>query len=707
MNYFSAFVARSRTAVVVLAALLFVSVPVARAFNTLQDTEAQEAATAAAIARMQADITEIASDKYEGRGPGTKGIDMAADYIAARFTELGLKVDSYDGTPFQHFDLPAGATLGETNHAVILGPGDAKIDLELNNSFTPLALGGSAEFDMPLVFAGYGITAPDLNYDDYEGMDVRGKAVILLQGEPQSDAEEGPFTGRRNTINAQDSRKISNAYQHGAEAVVLVASGESVQTTVDRLTRLHDRALERITEANEAFQSLENPTLEQIQEYQEQMESLTERAVRSAERMVGADDPLVPFSTRRRGRGGDEEGRNLPVISIKRSVADALFTATGKPSLEASETKINETLKPNSFAIEEAKVSGEVTVNREIYDVKNVVGVLPATEEGPLADETVVVGAHYDHLGYGGRGSLAGASSEIHNGADDNGSGTTGVLELARRFSQMETRRRRMVFILFSAEERGLIGSAYYTENPLFPLENTVTMLNLDMIGRLRDNKLTIRGTGTAAEFDEIFDALNEVHGFDVNKDPNGQGPSDHASFYRAGMPVIDFFTNTHDDYHRPTDDPDTVNLQGMARIVDMAEDFVADVVNGDKGLTFTSSETQNAAAQNASATNPTTASDSATTSDERPWFGAIPSFGGQVEGVRITGASKGSPAEKAGLKAGDVVVELGGNRIGTLEDLDGALRKFKIGDKVRVVAMRGEERLVLEVELDVRPDDG
>lgn len=693
--------------------------------GTRQDS-ASQSANAAAAERMLTDISEIASDKYEGRGPGTKGIDMAADYIAKRFAELGLKVDSYDGSPFQHFELPAGATLGETNEATLSGPGDAELALELGENFTPLSVGGSARFDMPLVFVGYGITAPDLEYDDYDGMDVRGKAVIILQGQPQTDNEEGPFSDRRPTEFAQDSTKISNAYQHGAEAVILVMDAEAIRSTKQRFARSQERALGQVTEANEEFQALENPTVEQIQAYRDEITLLTERAVQAAERTAAQDDPLVPFSSRRRGRGGEEESRNVPVMSIKRSVADKLLEAAGKPDLAASEAKISETLEPSSFEIADTKISGEVTVNREIYNVKNVVGVLPATVDGPLADQTIIIGAHYDHLGYGGRGSLAGSSSEIHNGADDNGSGTTGVMELARRFSQMKDRERRLVFILFTCEERGLIGSAYHANNPLFPLEDTVFMLNLDMIGRLRDNKLTARGTGTAAELDEIIDNLNEKHGFEMNKDPAGQGPSDHASFYRKDKPVIDFFTNTHDDYHRPTDDPDTVNVEGMARIVAISEDLILDIMAREEPLTFTSDAPAggrggrgnagrggagrggrgNAGRGGRGNGDGTQTDDNVTTSDSRPWFGAIPSFGGQVEGVQLNGTSKGSPAEKAGLKEGDIIVELGGNRIGTLEDLNGALYKFKIGDKVRVVAMRGEEELVLEVELDVRPDD-
>ena len=206
--------------------------------------------------------------------------------------------------------------------------------------------------------------------------------------------------------------------------------------------------------------------------------------------------------------------------------------------------------------------------------MKNVVGVLAG--EGPLADETIVVGAHYDHVGFGGPGSLAPWTHEVHNGADDNASGTAALIEVAERLATSEKGpRRRVVFIAFTAEERGLIGSAYYCRNPRFALEKTVAMINMDMVGRLVDDKLIVYGTGTAAEFDHLMDTTAARLKFEITKHEGGFGPSDHASFYAQKIPVLHLFTGNHNDYHRPSDDVEKLNVPGMRRVVD----FVADVL--------------------------------------------------------------------------------------------------------------------------------
>src|SRR5581483_9038272 len=215
-----------------------------------------------------------------------------------------------------------------------------------------------------------------------------------------------------------------------------------------------------------------------------------------------------------------------------------------------------------------------VSVERRRIPVKNVVGVLDGA--GPLANETVVIGAHYDHLGYGGRGtgSLSTGPKAIHHGADDNGSGTTVLMELARRFGAEKGRQgRRLVFVAFSGEEMGLLGSRFYVDNPPIPLATTVAMVNMDMVGRLADDpatgrgKLEVGGTGTAKEFDGLIDALNAKYGFAVKKNKSGVGPSDHTSFYQKGVPVFFLFTGLHRQYHKPTDTVDLINFPGMKRI--------------------------------------------------------------------------------------------------------------------------------------------
>ena len=300
--------------------------------------------------------------------------------------------------------------------------------------------------------------------------------------------------------------------------------------------------------------------------------------------------------------------------------------------------------------------------------------------EGALANETVIVGAHYDHLGDGGPGSLAPWTKAIHNGADYNASGTAALLEVARQIVAQDIKpRRRIVFMAFSGEERGLLGSSYYVSNPALPLEKTVAMVNMDMVGRLKDNKLIISGTGTATSFEALIDETNKRYEFDIKKDPGGYGPSDHASFYGKQIPVFHFFTGTHNDYHRPSDDIEKINVEGMRRITAMVTDVVDQLATAEARPEYVEVKQKKHEV-----------------SGDRPYLGTIPDFGREVEGYALMGAAKDSPADRAGIKAGDVIVKFGDSKIAGLEDIDGALRKYKAGDKVPVIILRdGKEQAV------------
>jgi hypothetical protein len=315
---------------------------------------------------------------------------------------------------------------------------------------------------------------------------------------------------------------------------------------------------------------------------------------------------------------------------------------------------------------------------------KNVVGVLEG--DGPHADETIVIGAHYDHLGRGGMGSLDPGSHEIHHGADDNASGVSALVEVARRLAMRETKLpRRVVFIAFTGEERGLYGSAHYAREPLVPLDQTIAMVNMDMVGRMVDDKLIVYGTDTASEWNKLLDDLSVEHPFKLTRHPEGYGPSDHTSFYAKRIPVLFFFTGTHRDYHRPSDTFDKINVEGMRRITDMAADVVVAIAEMDHRPTY-----QDIGAPPEFAK-----------SGNRPYFGSIPDFSQEQPGYVLMGVSKGGPAERAGIKANDIIVRLGDWPIGNLEDFDTALRKFKSGDRVTVLVKRGGEELKFEVTLE------
>jgi hypothetical protein len=652
-----------------------VAAPVARA----EDASSIES-------RLAETAKYLASDELEGRGVGTKGLDLAADYIARQFKAIGLKTDLFGGGPFQTFKMTTGSNLGEPNSLAFIAPAkdpdsSQAIELKIGEGFTPLAIGGSGKFDLPLVFVGYGITAKHEGYDDYEGVDVKDKAVIILRHEPQQNNPHSVFNGTDHSQYAPFRRKVSNAYEHGAAAVIFVTDEFDLQKTLASKRDRWQVAVDEIGKANADFKSLKQPSPDDWQKHVTKVKNLADDVKRYADEIDSAADPLLPFE----GAGSEEsEGRQFPIVAVRRSVLAPIIERSLGKSLATIEQEIDKDLKPQSKALDGWKVRGEVTVERQEVDVKNVIGVLEG--EGPHADETIVIGAHYDHLGMGGASSAAPGVKEIHNGADDNGSGTTVLLEVARQLVAQGKPPRRIVFIAFTGEERGLVGSARYVREPLVPIDKTVAMLNLDMVGRLSDEKLIVHGTGTAKEFDALVDKFGKEHGFEITKKPGGFGPSDHASFYGAKVPVLFYFTGTHTDYHRPSDDFEKLNIVGMRRVANLVAQTAEVLAKADTRPAYqeVAGDTERMGG-----------------GGDRPYFGSIPDFAQSEPGYAISGATKGSPADRGGLKAGDNIIQFGDSKVGNLEDFDSALRKYKAGDKVQVVVKRNGQEVKLEVTLD------
>ncbi len=588
-------------------------------------------------ARLRADVEWLAAPERAGRGPGTPGIDAAADWIGKQFARIGLESPDQRPEPYQPFEMTLEAKLGpsEKNTVEIIGPPDDSgvapvIPLELGRDFTPLAIGASGTFDLPLVFAGYGITAPAEKYDDYAPLaadtKAKGAAVIVLRQEPQKNDPHGAFEGNLTSEHAALTRKLANASEHEARLVVFCDDEDA------------------------------------------------------------EGEPLMRFNYA--GEGSDS--RTTPVLHVRRSVVDDVMRRSIGQSLDDIQARIDETLDPASSPLEGWRLRGSTAIERTKTQARNVLGLLrgagrAATAAAPVipARETIIVGAHYDHLGFGGSASAAPGEQAIHHGADDNASGTALLLEVARRLADAGPLPRNVLFVAFSGEERGLLGSAHYTANPVLPLDDTVAMVNFDMVGRLADNKVIIYGTGTARSFDALVDRLGKAHGFDVAKEPGGFGPSDHASFYAKKIPVFHVFTGTHADYHRPTDTADKINYEGLARLAGLAVDLVRDIAESPERPAYVE-----------------IASPQFARGGDRPYFGSIPEFGKPGNGYAISGVSKDSPAARGGLKGGDRIVRLGESAITNLEDFDSALRKHKGGDTVAVVVVRGDAEVTLEVTL-------
>lgn len=350
--------------------------------------------------------------------------------------------------------------------------------------------------------------------------------------------------------------------------------------------------------------------------------------------------------------------------------------------------EIDRTFAPRSRASGRPPASIRAEIVRERTTVENIGAVfVPPTA---TSTESVVIGAHYDHLGFGGWASLAGADERsIHNGADDNASGTAAVLEIARALStDPGGLRRRVYFVLFAGEESGLLGSAAFVKSGVVEPSSIAAMINLDMVGRLRDRKLNVMGTNSGLELEELARRFVEARGLVGSYGGDGYGPSDHTSFYAAGVPVMFLFTGAHEDYHKPSDDADRVNYAGLAEVSAVATDLARALATARNRPTYV----------HAPPPAPTAGG-----GGYGPYFGSIPDFGEQKGGVLLSGVRAGSPAEKAGVRKGDIITRFAGVAVTSLEDLTVALRGSAPGDVVEVVVLRAGAPVTMTAKLEKR----
>ncbi|HEY8506428.1 MAG TPA: M28 family peptidase [Gemmataceae bacterium] len=577
----------------------------------------------ATVARLKKDVYYLASEECEGRGVETEGIYKAADYIVENFRAAGLKPGGVEGTWFQPFTIPGLPRLGAPNSLVLRGPLGQEITLEQGKHFEVCGISGTGEAAAGAVFVGYGISSKDPAYDDYEGVDVRGKFVVVLRRVPRAGSTTAPFVPPDRDNFSPLNYKVANAERHGAAGVIFVNDGSYAR----------------------------------------------------------GGDGLMTYAYAR-GAGSSR----LPVFHVRRAVLDRMLQASHAVSLGEVETAIDRDLKPRSLELTGWQVAARATVESDAIAARNIIGVLEGS--GRLKDETVIIGGHYDHLGRGERGSLARGADQkrIHYGADDNASGTSAVLELARRFAAVENRQgRRLVFILFSGEERGLLGSKHYVEHPLFPLEVTVAMINLDMVGRLNGEKLEVGGTGTAKGFDALIEKLNGYYKFDLKKSPGGMGPSDHAAFYPKKIPVFFFFTGLHENYHRPSDTPDRINYDGMARIVDMVEELGARLATANPRPQYVK------------------VSGGLMPGRQRPKVPSIRFMPGEYDesaedGLPVAGVTPGGPADRAGLREGDIIVAVSDKPVKNIGGYMAAMAGEQPGRPVKITVLRDGARLELSV---------
>ena len=582
-----------------------------------------------------AHIQYLASPELKGRATGSPELEKAADYIAGQFRSFGLKpVDGKNAADLANYELPfpaeLGARLGPAN-ALSFSDAGPRQTLTEGQDYVPFTFSTNGKFSGPVVFAGYGITAKEYRYDDYAGIDVKDKLVLILRHEPQENDEKSIFAGKKLTEHATFIDKMMNAKAHGARGVILINDVAAHADTEDHLEKF--------------------------------------------------------------GAIGGPRDSGIFFVQIKAATADAWLHAEGQ-DLQHIEQDIDRDLKPRSFALPKMEVDLSVDMIHETKTVHNVAAYLP----GKTA-EYVVIGAHYDHLGLGDEHSLApNQLGQVHPGADDNASGTAGVIELARWFSKQPQQKRGILFLTFAGEELGLLGSNWYVNHPALPTGNAVAMLNLDMIGRVQGGRVFVSGAQTGTTLARILKEVKlpaPLHIDETGKDSGTDmsDASDHASFASKQIPILFFFSGLHADYHRPSDTADKIDSVDAAKLLDYVADIATHLQEDPDRPTFVRVARPAAGP----------VSSRVGGSGYGPDFGSIPDFNEPPKGVRFADIREGSPAAKAGLKPGDIMIEFAGKPIGNLYDFTYALRDSKPGDLVLVKVMRGDQTIDAKVLLTER----
>ncbi|MDP6761776.1 MAG: M28 family peptidase [Planctomycetota bacterium] len=585
----------------------------------------------ARAARLTADVAWLADDAREGRRAGTAGEQASARWLAERMADLGLEPAGEDGSFLQGFPVPLPSADGGGSWLAVSGAGGSLDTERTRTGLAPLfcSAGGAAE-GTP-VFYGYGIEDADLGWLDFGERPLPERAIaVVLRGTPR--AAEPPERAAGESHGDHGAAETSTGWGHGG----------SIFTKVMNAKRRGAKA------------------------------------VLVAQHPDDEGEALLAFDPSRGARAG------IPALFV-----DARLAARLVPDFAERVRAADRVACSSSAAAPTADlwVSLESDVRRETGTAHNVLGVLPGGD-GPA----VIVGAHFDHLGRGGTGSLApDGLGRIHNGADDNASGTAVVVELARTLAERPTPPAGdVIFALWSGEELGLLGSEHWCALPTVPLDTIAANLNLDMVGRADDGALTILGAGTSPAFAGWMDGAGAAAGLDLSVSLSGQGigGSDHQSFLRRQIPALHLFSGLHADYHRPSDDTEAFEARGAARVCELALELIGRM-QGEEELAYVEPAREAGEA------------DQRRSRGFRVRFGTVPDYAFDGPGVRLAGTSAGSPAEKAGMIAGDVLVGLGDMEIETMYDFVYFLQVHKPGDVVRAEFLRdGEtERALVTLE--------
>ncbi|MDA0802252.1 MAG: M28 family peptidase [Planctomycetota bacterium] len=588
-------------------------------------------------------VMTLSNPFFEGRAPGLHGHDMATEYVEWHMTKAGLKpgfpnlnadgsvVDGGEATSSdwvsyrQPFELPGSGPKVVTSEVIANGN-----TLEAGADYVVLGNSGSGTVTAPIVFAGYAIDEGQDGYTSFgagSDADLKGKIALIFRYEPVDADGNSQWDNRRWSKHASAAAKFESLAKRGVAGVIMVTPPECPRARKGMESTATSRFGERL---------------------------------------------------------------DVPTIQLDGAQADALLTSVdskGRSLMDFRKMADSGEVKTITLAANKP-VTLNVETTKGVTETANLGGVLPGS--GALADEWVIVGSHYDHVGYGYFGADPRNRGKLHPGADDNASGTSAMLVLANRIAKeyaaadAPADKRSILFMAFSAEESGLEGSDFWTKHPSLPTDKVNAMINLDMVGRLRNLDLAVGGTGTAEGFMDKLTPIFESSGMTIRADPSGRGPSDHASFDKVGIPVLFLFTGVHGDYHKPTDFGWTVDPRGAKRVIDLADQLIDLAATNTPKFVYT--KPARGAGQDRGLA--------------KVRFGIAPAYTDSGKGLKVEGVSEGTSAADAGIKEGDVILSWNGDELNGAGDLATFLRKHEVGDVVKLTVERDGTTIEVPVTL-------
>ena len=582
---------------------------------------------------MRAQVEYLASDELEGRMTASPGIKKAADYIIDQVKALGFTPAGKSKSYLNPMSFKFGVdVIEEKNELVVVDKDGKETRFEVGKDFSPLSFTVNKKIESEVVFGGYGLAVagkPGIGYDSYAGLDCTNKVVLVLRYVPEEVEQE-----RRQKLmrSAALQYKATVAGRQGAKGIIIVGGPNSQNS-----------------------------------------------------------DKLIPVNLDRSAASS-----SVVALSGNHKLANAIFAAAGKESIKKVQDGLDKENPhvPYGFALPGVKIKISAAVKKVERNDNNVIAVLPpgVDTDNP---EYVMIGAHYDHLGYND-GSLqpkGGNPGSIHNGADDNTSGTVTLLELAAYLAQERKKnpekfKRGIIFCWWTGEELGLLGSAQYAKNPPIPFKQVTSYINLDMVGRMKNNELIMQGMGSSSVWKKMVEKRNVAAGFSLKLQDDPYQPTDITSIYPKGVPSICLFTGLHKDYHKPTDDPDTLNYEDMERLAKFTAQLLMDLAGDMKRPDYIKVQRGNRGQSRAGL---------------KAYTGVIPDYASDEKGLLINDVRPGGPADKAGIKSQDVIIQFGAVKISNIYDYTEALNGIKIGKPLKVIVMRKGKKVNLTITPEAR----